>query len=1466
VLRIQAGHSVTYYLDAVATGRESYYTGAVAEGEPPGRWYGVGAAALGLSGLVDAQDATAVYAHFVDPRDARFRDPEKWSEAETLGHTGRRYQSAEQLYAAALAKEPNADFERRDELRLDAAKRARHNVAFHDATFSVQKSISILHTAFEAKAVAARKAGDTEAAAAWGEYRTAVEDAVWAGNNAMLDFLAAKGGYSRIGHHSETQGRWIDAHDWTVASFFQHDTRTHDPHLHIHNTILNRVQGADGQWRTLDAEVLKLWRPAAAAVAERTTEEYVTRAVAARLAMRPDGQAREVLGIGRELVELASSRTRTINPKVAELAAAYEAVTGRVPKGKALDALNREAADKTRPAKSYTGESQEEFLRRIDRMFFTATGAGLEAVADNVVALADTPPQAPSWSPSAVIETAIAAAGDKRGGWSEPEFYREVNNALPDYLGGLEGSEVVALLDKVVAEGMPLVQALKEPKPGDEDLTDSQQLDNGDSSYDKPGSQLYASAAHIHTERLLQASATRRGAPALPTATVEKFMTALATNGIDLGTDQAAAVRGVLSSGACVESLVGPAGTGKSFVTGVLAQAWQDPTLWEGQARRVVGLATTEKATSVLEGEGLAARNISRWLAIQDRLAAGHPVADDEAWRLSAGDLVMVDESSMVDTKALAAVHEHVTAAGAKWLLTGDHRQCSAIGAGGGMELIVDAGVAYELTEARRFTNEWERDASLRLRAGDESVLTEYHKHGRLLDCGTLEQAEDSAATAWLADTLAGKHSLLSVNSNDQAARLSAKLRAEFVRLGLVAEAGGVPVGVQGNYAGVNDLVQARRIARELVGYEGNQSGPVNRQQYRVLSTRDDGGLVVVPVLGRDADGAEQHGEPLTLPGSYVTEHIELGYAATEYSIQGVTVGTSHNLATPHTRRGAFYMAMTRGRDSNTAHMATQTVPDPDPAPGAVHDAIHRSPAAILALAFERDEPDRSALAIQAESAIEARSVQTAIERLAGFTTDVTTTRTVRWFDQLVDHGHLTPGQRARIAAEDGAATLAKVLRRAELAGHDPAQVLHHAVTQRDLAGARQLSNVLYDRITTNRQLCLDPVGDTYTDRAPTAEDPDEQRFITALSHAADTRRTELGAQTIQAPQAWALEAFGPVPTDPEARRAWEHKAGIVAAHRELSGHTDPSTPIGAPPKPGQPEHYASYRAAHRALGRPDTDTEEMQMSDGQLRMRIRAWEREQAWAPPNVTHELAGTRQAATRHRNTATLRVAEAAAATDPDTRNRLQQEAAEAAALAHLLDTQIEQLTEIDDAYSYHLVDTAVTRANAHRAQAALTARHATNPPPEDTTSTQDWLAADAEARRADDAYRDITGDHDLADHDAADLTSLDDTTERGPVVETVVPDIRELAAAEAPRPIDDTVHVPTAARTADDLTHARRALAETRQRRANEARHQAEQAHSQKMARWHAEDQATEQHTHQQHADHAPATLEPAGPHD
>src|SRR6202042_2028493 len=81
-------------------------------------------------------------------------------------------------------------------------------------------------------------------------------------------------------------------------------------------------------------------------------------------------------------------------------------------------------------------------------------------------------------------------------------------------------------------------------------------------------------------------------------------------------------------------------------------------------------------------------------------------------------------------------------------------------------------------------------------------------------------------------------------------------------------------------------------------------------------------------------------------------------------------------------------------------------------------------------------------------------------------------------------------------------------------------------------------------------------------------------------------------------------------------RAAWQERAGVVAAYRELRGHDDHADALGAAPKAGQVEQYAAYRAAWRALGRPEVDQALHEKSDGQLRMRVRAWQREQAWGP----------------------------------------------------------------------------------------------------------------------------------------------------------------------------------------------------------------------------------------------------------
>ena len=96
--------------------------------------------------------------------------------------------------------------------------------------------------------------------------------------------------------------------------------------------------------------------------------------------------------------------------------------------------------------------------------------------------------------------------------------------------------------------------------------------------------------------------------------------------------------------------------------------------------------------------------------------------------------------------------------------------------------LIAELGAA-ELSEVMRFGAQWERDASLRLRAGDFSAVAAYDRRGRIRG-DHREAAYDRAAGAWLADHLHGKDTILLAGSNEEAAELARRVQARLVRWG----------------------------------------------------------------------------------------------------------------------------------------------------------------------------------------------------------------------------------------------------------------------------------------------------------------------------------------------------------------------------------------------------------------------------------------------------------------------------------------------------------------------------------------------------------------------------------------------------------------------------------------------------------------------------------------------------------
>ena len=190
-----------------------------------------------------------------------------------------------------------------------------------------------------------------------------------------------------------------------------------------------RVEGPDGQWRTLDSRALHKWRPAAAAVAERTAEERLTDALGLVVATRPDGKAREVLGVAQQAMDLISNRRRVLTARAAELVAAFETRYGRAANGWERERLTQQATLLTRDRKSHDGETREQLLDRVDAQLRAEVVDGMAGVA--AAALVD--PAAPRGrvcraADDGVQEPCLTAA---EGSAAEPSAARRDVRRMP---------------------------------------------------------------------------------------------------------------------------------------------------------------------------------------------------------------------------------------------------------------------------------------------------------------------------------------------------------------------------------------------------------------------------------------------------------------------------------------------------------------------------------------------------------------------------------------------------------------------------------------------------------------------------------------------------------------------------------------------------------------------------------------------------------------------------------------------------------------------------------------------------------------------------------------------------------------------------------------------------------------------------------------------------------------------------
>ncbi|SBS77711.1 ATP-dependent exodnase (Exonuclease V) [uncultured Mycobacterium sp.] len=375
-----------------------------------------------------------------------------------------------------------------------------------------------------------------------------------------------------------------------------------------------------------------------------------------------------------------------------------------------------------------------------------------------------------------------------------------------------------------------------------------------------------------------------------------------------LSPDQQRAVKNIAVSPWLVQPLSAPAGAGKTTSMRALAAMAR-----RRQDSRVIVLAPTGNAVDVAVREGAGDTGYTIAKALRD--------IDNHSLTLSHTDLVVVDEAGMVGTDDLRRLLTATTTACAKTVLIGDQHQLAPVKARGGMfaQLCTDLPWTQKLSEVWRMRDPDERSASLALRDGGPAPVRRaikwYRKNDRLHAGDEIAMAT-AALAAYRRDIAAGNDSLLVCDTKEMADALNQRIHHEIIdseALTLTA--------ARGHRIAVGDLIISRRndptISVLHATEKAQHADPVrNGNRWHVYAVDPDNQRIAARRL---TDGART-----VFTGEYLREHVTHGYAVTVHSAQGATADTTHAVLRDTTGRELFYVAMSRGRQINTAYLTLQ--------------------------------------------------------------------------------------------------------------------------------------------------------------------------------------------------------------------------------------------------------------------------------------------------------------------------------------------------------------------------------------------------------------------------------------------------------------------------------------------------------------------------------------------------------------
>lgn len=525
---------------------------------------------------------------------------------------------------------------------LRASSRAR--VPGFDLTFSAPKSVSVLFGI----------CGD--------DVREAIRDAHDAAVRDALGYIERQAAHARRGHDGLQHVRGSGF----VAAAFRHRTsRAGDPQLHTHVLVANLVHGADGRWSALDGCRVYAHAKTAGYLYEARLRAELTERLGVEWTPVRNGIA-DVAGVPRPVLRAFSRRRVEIEVELARV-------------GESSAAAAQVAALATRRAKDRLVDPRRLMPEWRER----AAALGLDGQQLRSVFARQRPPQLTAFSLRALADELAGAQGltERVSSFCRRDVVRAWCERLPAG-SPLCSAEIEELADGLLGSGRAVALHGSARPPGD-----VIRLHRGGRAPLVRDELRYSTPELLTIEQRIVETALDGANLGVGVAHPEAVAAALARRPF-LSGEQHAMVRRLTSDGGQIVAVIGKAGTGK---TTALAGAHES---WRASGVPVVGAAVARRAAHELqEAAGIPSTSLAGLLV---ELRRGGDFA------LAPGTVVVLDEASMVATRDLGELVDHVCSAGGKLVLCGDDRQLPSIRAGGAFRAVAARTDAIELSDNRR--------------------------------------------------------------------------------------------------------------------------------------------------------------------------------------------------------------------------------------------------------------------------------------------------------------------------------------------------------------------------------------------------------------------------------------------------------------------------------------------------------------------------------------------------------------------------------------------------------------------------------------------------------------------------------------------------------------------------------------------------------------------------------------------